>query len=143
MGVPTLPVGERIRYWREKKQRKQAAVAGLCGITEEYLSQIERGLKTPSLAVLLALANELGVRVSALLGEEKTESPAESGGVAQSVARALMGYGPKGGAGRVAANVLSERVETAWRMWQTSTRQLTDKINLSSASFNDLTYVLA
>ncbi|WP_424534406.1 helix-turn-helix domain-containing protein [Sphaerisporangium viridialbum] len=52
MGLPELPVGERVRYWREKKRRKQAAVAGLCGISEEYLSQIERGLKVPSLPVL-------------------------------------------------------------------------------------------
>ncbi|MEV7908695.1 helix-turn-helix domain-containing protein [Streptomyces anulatus] len=81
----TLPIGERIRYWREKKQRKQAAVAGLCGITEEYLSQIERGLKIPSLPVLHALAAELGVPVSALLGETPEKSPGKSSIIAQDV----------------------------------------------------------
>ncbi|WP_433348354.1 helix-turn-helix domain-containing protein [Microtetraspora malaysiensis] len=82
----TLPIGERIRYWREKKQHKQAAVAGLCGITEEYLSQIERGLKAPKLPVLHAIAAELGVPLSALLDEAPTkESPGKTAIIAQGV----------------------------------------------------------
>ncbi|MFF5205040.1 helix-turn-helix domain-containing protein [Streptosporangium sp. NPDC000396] len=122
----TLPIGERVRYWREKKQRKQAAVAGLCGITEEYLSQIERGLKIPSLPVLHALAAELGVPVSALLDEVPRESSGKRSIIAQDVTRALMGYGPPRSSPPVSPTVLRERVESAWRMWQTSPTRFTD-----------------
>ncbi|GAA3130641.1 helix-turn-helix domain-containing protein [Streptosporangium carneum] len=122
----TLPIGERIRYWREKKQRKQAAVAGLCGITEEYLSQIERGLKTPSLPVLRALAAELGVPTSALLDETPGEPSGKNGGVAQDVTRALMGYGPPRSSPPLSSTALREQVESAWRMWQTSPTRFTD-----------------
>ncbi|GAA3844056.1 hypothetical protein GCM10022226_78890 [Sphaerisporangium flaviroseum] len=83
MGLPELPVGERARYWREKKQRKQAAVAGLCGISEEYLSQIERGLKVPSLPVLHSIATELGIPVTVLLEETARVDPPCHDAVAQ------------------------------------------------------------
>ncbi|MEV8635386.1 helix-turn-helix transcriptional regulator [Streptosporangium sp. NPDC051023] len=122
----TLPIGERIRYWREKKQRKQAAVAGLCGITEEYLSQIERGLKIPSLPVLHALAAELGVPVSALLSETSGEPPRKNNTIAQDVTRALMGYGTPRSFLPLSSTLLRERVESAWRMWQTSPTRFTD-----------------
>lgn len=56
-----LPVGQRIRYYRRKNgNRSQAAVAGLCGISERYLQQIEAGQKIPSADVLARLASELG-----------------------------------------------------------------------------------
>ncbi|NEB56989.1 helix-turn-helix transcriptional regulator [Streptomyces griseus] len=45
-------------------RRAQAAVAGLCGISTDYLSQIERGRKTPSVDVLARLAAELGAAPS-------------------------------------------------------------------------------
>ncbi|WP_433445704.1 helix-turn-helix domain-containing protein [Nonomuraea sp. CA-141351] len=126
MSASALPVGERIRYWREKKQRKQAAVAGLCGITEEYLSQIERGLKLPSLPVLHALATELGVPISALLAGSQNELPAEIPHIADSVVTALMGYGPLGASSHVTPAKLRERVESAWLTWQTSPNRYTE-----------------
>ncbi|MFF4413712.1 helix-turn-helix domain-containing protein [Streptosporangium sp. NPDC001559] len=121
-----LPIGDRVRYWREKKQRKQAAVAGLCGITEEYLSQIERGLKIPSLPVLHALAAELGVPLSALLDDIPKKASRQGDGVAQDVTRALMGYGPVRSSLPISSAVLRERVESAWRTWQTSPTRFTD-----------------
>ncbi|WP_334666628.1 helix-turn-helix transcriptional regulator [Streptomyces cyaneofuscatus] len=56
--LPRLPVGERVRDRRRRLGRTQAVLAGLCGITTDYLSQIERGLKTPSGDVLARLAAE-------------------------------------------------------------------------------------
>ncbi|GAA3251143.1 helix-turn-helix domain-containing protein [Nonomuraea helvata] len=138
MSVSALPIGERIRYWREKKQRKQAAVAGLCGITEEYLSQIERGLKIPSLPVLQALAAELGVPISALLGEKRNELLAENAYVADSVVTALMGYGPTGSAQPVTLAELRERVESAWRIWQTSPKRFTEAASVLPALIVDI-----
>ncbi|MGW4412962.1 helix-turn-helix domain-containing protein [Nonomuraea sp. NPDC004702] len=127
MSAPGLPVGERLRFWRVKRQRKQAAVAGLCGITEEYLSQIERGLKIPSIPVLQALAAELDVPLSALLSDEKPErSPSESPFVADGVVSALLGYAPTNPAPPVAPAQLRERVEAVWRIWQTSPKRFTE-----------------
>lgn len=64
-----IPVGERIRFYRQAHRRTQAVIAGLAGVTEDYLSQIERGLKTPSTALLHRLARALGVPTSVLFGE--------------------------------------------------------------------------
>ncbi|MEU8690496.1 helix-turn-helix domain-containing protein [Streptomyces sp. NPDC048665] len=90
---PKLPIGRQVRHYRRKNgNRSQAAIAGLCGITERYLSLIETGKKTPSPDVLTRLARELGVPVSALLSDEP---PAESGvslSATPDIARALMGY---------------------------------------------------
>jgi transcriptional regulator with XRE-family HTH domain len=127
MSAPGLLIGERVRFWREKRQRKQAAVAGLCGITEEYLSQIERGLKIPSLPVLQALATELGVPTAALLSDEKpNEPPTENASVADSVVSALMGYGPANTTLPVTPSKLRERVESVWRIWQKSPKRFTE-----------------
>ncbi|MGI5437030.1 helix-turn-helix domain-containing protein [Streptomyces shenzhenensis] len=69
------PIGDRIRHYRGG--RRQDAVAGLVGISPDYLSQIERGLKVPSLPILYALAQELGVPAAALLSEQApSEEPA-------------------------------------------------------------------
>ena len=45
---PEVRIGERLRFYRQAKGKTQAVVAGLAGVTEDYLSQIERGLKTPT-----------------------------------------------------------------------------------------------
>ncbi|MDH2427554.1 helix-turn-helix transcriptional regulator [Sphaerisporangium sp. TRM90804] len=139
MGSPNLPIGERVRYWREKKQRKQAAVAGLCGITEEYLSQIERGLKVPSLPVLHSLAVELGVPMSALLGElNRSEPPARAADVDPHVVSALLGYRLPCGPEPTPTALLRDRVEAAWRMWQTSPTRFTDAAAVLPGLISDL-----
>jgi transcriptional regulator with XRE-family HTH domain len=69
-----LPVGALIKHYRRRSgNRSQAAVAGLCGISERYLQQIEAGQKVPSAAVLARIAAELGVPVAALLSEEPSK----------------------------------------------------------------------
>ncbi|MET9879274.1 helix-turn-helix transcriptional regulator [Actinacidiphila glaucinigra] len=126
MGTPPLPIGARIRSVRERTGRTQAAVAGPCGIAVDYLSQIERGIKTPSLPVLQALAAELGVPVAALLGETPARPAAPACSMDVDVAQALMGYGlPRSTAPTMPA-ALRERVEAAWRIWQNSPRRYTD-----------------
>ena len=70
---PEVRIGERLRFYRQAKGKTQAVVAGLAGVTEDYLSQIERGLKTPTLPLVHRFSKILGVRVSELLGESATE----------------------------------------------------------------------
>ncbi|GAA2070525.1 helix-turn-helix transcriptional regulator [Streptomyces albiaxialis] len=94
-------------------------MAGLCGITEAYLSQIERGLKMPSVDVLLLISRELGVSLAVLLDGEQEHARAEAC-IAPTVTDALMRPPAVRASEAPAPSVLRERVEAAWRMWQTS-----------------------
>lgn len=124
---PKLPIGARIRHYRRKHgNRSQAAIAGLCGITERYLSLIETGKRTPSSDLLARLAAELGVPVAALLTDEPPPKNTEALNTAPDIARALMGYGSVRTGPAAAPAVLRERVEDAWRTWQTSEERFTD-----------------
>ncbi|WP_239590072.1 helix-turn-helix domain-containing protein [Streptomyces aureoverticillatus] len=142
METPRLPVGERVRYYRRKNgNRKQAAVAGLCGITERYLSQIENGHKVPSPEVLARLASELGVPVAALLSDEvPQQTPSAPLTSSPDIVRALMGH--QADRSSVPANPVSpadlrERVEAAWSSWQSSPIRFTDAESVLPALIAD------
>ncbi|MFJ6066593.1 helix-turn-helix domain-containing protein [Streptomyces tendae] len=124
MVAADLPIGDRIRHYRGG--RRQDAVAGLVGISPDYLSQIERGLKVPSLPILYALAQELGVPAAALLSEQAPVEAEAADTAEAAVGRAFLGYGPARSTDPVAASVLRDRVEAAWRSWQTSGTRFTD-----------------
>ncbi|GAA3964204.1 hypothetical protein GCM10022384_15210 [Streptomyces marokkonensis] len=117
MVAADLPIGDRIRHYRGG--RRQDAVAGLVGISPDYLSQIERGLKVPSLPILYALARELGVPTAALLSEQPPAEEQTTDSAEAAVGRALLGYGPARSTTPVAASTLRDRVEAAWKSWQT------------------------
>ncbi|ARX81487.1 hypothetical protein SMD44_00885 [Streptomyces alboflavus] len=126
MNTPRLPVGARIRHVRERAHRSQAAIAGLCGITERYLSLIENGKKTPSPRVVGRLAAELGVPIAALLSDDTPAEPPAADLAAPTVARALMGYSSPRSSDPATPVALRDRVESAWRIWQTSPTRFTD-----------------
>src|ERR1700737_1258503 len=89
---PEIPIGERLRFYRQAQRKSQAVVAGLAGVTEDYLSKVERGLKTPTISTLHRLATAIGVSVPVLLGEP---SPTDAGvvhPVASRIQSALMSY---------------------------------------------------
>jgi transcriptional regulator with XRE-family HTH domain len=56
-------VGAELREERRTTQRTLADVAGRAGVSTQYLSEIERGLKEPSSEVLGAVAGALGLRL--------------------------------------------------------------------------------
>ncbi len=58
--------GEELRQERQRGERTLADVAGRAGISVQYLSEVERGLKDPSSEVLAAVAGALGLRVADL-----------------------------------------------------------------------------
>ncbi|MEU5937067.1 helix-turn-helix domain-containing protein [Micromonospora sp. NPDC047187] len=64
-------IGARIRYWRmHRGGMTQAVLAGLAGVTQSYVSQIESGRKTiDRRSTLVALAAALQVTVADLLGQ--------------------------------------------------------------------------
>ncbi|MFB8023529.1 helix-turn-helix domain-containing protein [Streptomyces rubiginosohelvolus] len=124
---PVLPTAARVRAARLRDGRPQAAIAGLCGISADYLSQIERGRKQPSGEVLALLAAELNVKVATLLGDAedepaKSEPPAVGGSV---VVQALL-QRPGSVFAPLPARDLRNRVDRAWKVWQTSPRRFTE-----------------
>jgi transcriptional regulator with XRE-family HTH domain len=118
---PDRLIGQRIREQREAQGRTQAVVAGLCGITEDYLSRIERGLKTPTLPVLMGIARELGVTAAVLLGEPPTPAAATAASlVDRHVARALLGHSDVQDRPLRSPDQLREAVQSLWSTWETS-----------------------
>src|SRR3954452_19665887 len=62
-------IGRRITTYRRRRGLSQAALAGLIGRSESWLSQVERGVRSiDRLSVLLDLARVLHVEVEALIG---------------------------------------------------------------------------
>src|ERR1017187_5726763 len=111
---PEVRIGERLRFYRQAKGKTQAVVAGLAGVTEDYLSQIERGLKTPTIALLHRFSKLLGVRISELLGESAAEHSEAAIPAGNAVQRALVAHdGEPGAIDPADLAGLQARVETA------------------------------
>jgi transcriptional regulator with XRE-family HTH domain len=70
-------LGEIIRHQRELAELSMRRFAELAGISNPYLSQIERGLRAPSEQVLEAIATALGVSVDALYEQAGVAPPRE------------------------------------------------------------------
>jgi transcriptional regulator with XRE-family HTH domain len=63
---PEGPLGAYIRRQRELQEMSMRQLAEMVGISNPYLSQIERGLREPSERVLEAIADTLQVSADAL-----------------------------------------------------------------------------
>jgi transcriptional regulator with XRE-family HTH domain len=72
-----LGLGEIIRRQRELAELSMRQVAAMAGISNPYLSQIERGLRAPSEEVLRALAESLNVSADLLRGDQPADGSAE------------------------------------------------------------------
>jgi DNA-binding XRE family transcriptional regulator len=56
--------GQLLRKLRESNNWTQEDLAGELGVDRAYISQLERGVKNPSLITMTKLANVLAVKVS-------------------------------------------------------------------------------
>ena len=77
---PSNPLGEIIRRQRELGEISMRRFATLAGISNPYLSQIERGLREPSEQVLRSIASALETTVEDLYdaaGIERDDEGAE------------------------------------------------------------------
>jgi transcriptional regulator with XRE-family HTH domain len=86
-GAPAERLGEIIRRQRELSELSMRQFASLAGISNPYLSQIERGLREPSERVLDAIAAALQVSADTLYeqaGMTVAEEP-ETSAVEQAV----------------------------------------------------------
>jgi len=72
-----LKLGEIIRRQREIADLSMRQVATMAGISNPYLSQIERGLRAPSEEVLRAIAESLNISADLLRGDEPPDGSAE------------------------------------------------------------------
>jgi transcriptional regulator with XRE-family HTH domain len=75
--TPSSPLGEYIRRQRELQKLSMRQLAGLAGISNPYLSQIERGLRDPSEKVLDAIARNLEVSAEKLHAEYERQKEAQ------------------------------------------------------------------
>jgi transcriptional regulator with XRE-family HTH domain len=81
--VSATGTGERIAVYRRRRGLSQAALAGLVGRSESWLSQVERGIRSVDrLSVLLDMAKILHVDVESLIGRPWQLAP-NGGAVAQ------------------------------------------------------------
>jgi DNA-binding XRE family transcriptional regulator len=136
--TPEVRIGERLRFYRQAKGKTQAVVAGLAGVTEDYLSQIERGLKTPTLPLVHRFSKILGVRVSELLGESATEHDERVHPIGYAVQRALMSY--SGATDAPDLPGLRGRVDAAWSTWQGSPHRYTEASEVLPALIADVQF---
>jgi len=68
-GNPALSLGEIIRRQRELSELSMRQFASMAGISNPYLSQIERGLREPSEKVIEAIAETLHTSADALYAQ--------------------------------------------------------------------------
>jgi len=59
--------GERLRELRDKRGESTRSLAELAGMSYTYLSDLERGVKMPTLATIVRLASALGGKVTDLV----------------------------------------------------------------------------
>jgi transcriptional regulator with XRE-family HTH domain len=62
-----LSLGEFIKAQRRLNKMSQRELARLSDLSDTYMSQLERGLHEPSLSVLRAVAESLGIRPDQLI----------------------------------------------------------------------------
>ncbi|MDE2853880.1 MAG: helix-turn-helix transcriptional regulator [Chloroflexota bacterium] len=72
--------GDAIRQRRKELGLSQEALSFKAGLHRNYISDIERGLKSPSLRVIVKLADALGLAVSTMMrmAEENASRPMHS-----------------------------------------------------------------
>lgn len=63
-----MTLSENIKAVREMKNVTQTELAEMLGVNQTFISQIERGVRTPSVAALESIADALDCSVDGLLG---------------------------------------------------------------------------
>ncbi len=83
-----VEVGQRLRDLRRTRGLSLETVGAQTGLSIGFISQIERGLSSPSLRVLATLADTLGVGIAGLFGANAGEGGASDGVVTRERERA-------------------------------------------------------
>lgn len=72
MDIDCKSIGARIRYERQRKSLSQGELAELADVSPIYVSNIERGEKSPSLKTIISFANALDVSTDTFLVDNLT-----------------------------------------------------------------------
>lgn len=85
--APSDTTGARIKYWRHRRNgMTQAVLAGLAGVSQSYISQVEAGRKTiDRRSTLVQIARALRVTVADLLGQPGDPTDPAKAGAADAV----------------------------------------------------------
>lgn len=67
--APFTPLGEAIRHLRRERNLSQQELADKLGVTNNAVSQFERGVTVPGVLTLVDLAKALDVTYGVLFGE--------------------------------------------------------------------------
>jgi transcriptional regulator with XRE-family HTH domain len=80
-------IGARVAYWRRRRGgMTQAALAGLAGVSQAYISQVESGAKgIERRSTLVAIAGALQVSVAELLGQPGDPTDPRKAGAAAAI----------------------------------------------------------
>lgn len=87
-----LAIGSRLKDARISKGYTQQALAEKIDIADMYLSEIERGIKTPSLKIFIKIITELDVSADYILRDEISSGKKF---VYDEITRKLDGLSPK------------------------------------------------
>ena len=79
MGRLGKPLGRAIRRRRQELGLSQETLGFQAEVHWTYISQIERGVKSPTLRIIEDLAEALEIEVSVLVRMAEQESPADAG----------------------------------------------------------------
>jgi transcriptional regulator with XRE-family HTH domain len=83
--TPVRDLGEFIREQREAAQISLRGLAAKAGVSNPYLSQVERGLRRPSADILAQIAQGLSISVESLLIKAGVLPAAESSAVVAAI----------------------------------------------------------
>ncbi|MGH2968079.1 MAG: helix-turn-helix domain-containing protein [Solirubrobacteraceae bacterium] len=89
MSKGSKTLGEMIRRQREMSELSVRSFAAMVGISNPYLSQIERGLRKPSDRVLESIASQLDLSATTLYEYARArdgETPAEQSATRRAIA---------------------------------------------------------
>lgn len=85
-------VGREIKSLRKAKNLSLQQVAALCGKSIGFLSQVERGLSTPSISDLHQIAQALGVQISWFFPQGGAVEPSDGGVVVRKARRRRLAF---------------------------------------------------
>ncbi|GMQ93212.1 MAG: helix-turn-helix transcriptional regulator [Acidimicrobiia bacterium] len=86
MKTPQLPdVGSFIREQRERSALSIRKLAEMTGVSNPYLSQIERGIRKPSAEILRSIAEALAIRTETLYERAGLLDRADVPGISEAV----------------------------------------------------------
>ncbi len=79
MAVDYESIGKRIKHYRTEKKMSQEALGQIVFASSNHISYIETGVKTPSLELLILIANALDVSADDLLTDNLKHSSSPVG----------------------------------------------------------------